>query len=515
MFRKFTFMLCLCVVSSALLLLSPRVARANSVVTDCSSDTQFSQLLPAGGVISFQCACNAPPIVLTSTKVVNVDTELYGPCLGFTLSGNNVRRLFIVNPGKKLVLSNLTLANGNAGSDYGGAVYVNGGTLQTQNAGMRNNVTNGYAGGAIVSPNGNLIIEGTIFENNSASSGAAISATGNIDISGTTFTNNTATEGGGAALSVAGNVTVDRSLFANNQSPNGYGAIYTNGVLTIRRSTISDNSANTNGGGIYNLQDLELENVTISGNSAGTGGGGIYNRGTTTLVNVTIANNTAPLGGGIFHYAGSAAKTIALKNTLLAHGATGGNCAVQSGSPTNISSQGYNLSDDTSCAAYLNQTGDWNNLDAKLSPLQNNGDYYLLTHLPLPGSPAINRGTSNGAPAYDEQNVSRPQGTAFDIGAMEVCAVKPDKPDLYRPANNTKVKGTKVELVRGYAKCGDNYSVTVKDAATNQTVFTKKNIHDYTIKTTALTKGKTYIWFAQACNTIGCTKSDTWKFTVK
>lgn len=505
----------LCAALGALLLVSPRVARANSVVTDCSSDAQFSQLLPAGGYIQFQCGFNVPPIVLTSTKIISVDTYIDGSYFGFTLSGNNVRRLFYVNPGKKLELSNITLAYGNAGSAYGGAVYVDNATLKTSNVGMHHNVTNGFAGGAIVAPNSDLTIEGTVFENNSASSGAAISATGNIGISGSIFKNNIATAGGGAALSVAGSVLVDHSLFANNQSPNGYGAIYSNGVLTIRRSTISGNSAHTNGGGIYNLQDLELENVTLSNNSAENSGGGIYNRGTTTLINVTVANNNAPSGGGIYHYAGSAANTITLKNTLLAHGASGGNCAVQGGSPTNISSQGYNLSDDTSCAAYLNQTNDWNNLDAKLGLLQNNGDYYLLTHLPLPGSPAIDRGTSNGAPAYDEQNVMRPQGAAFDIGAMEVCAVKPDKPDLYRPANNTKVKGAKVELVRGYAKCGDNYRVTVKDAATNQTVFSKKNIRDYTVKTTALTKGKTYKWFAQACNSIGCTKSDTWKFTVK
>ena len=227
------------------------------------------------------------------------------------------------------------------------------------------------------------------------------------------------------------------------------------------------------------------------------------------------ANNSAPAGGGIFHYASAGGKTIALKNTLLVRGASGTNCRVDAASPTNITSQGYDLSDDTSCVTYLNQTGDWNNLDAKLGPLQNNGDYYLLTHLPMPGSPAIDRGTSTGAPAYDQRYVERPQGTAFDIGAMEVCANKPDKPDLFRPANNIKVKGTKVELVRGYAKCGDNYRVTVKDAATNQTVFSKKNIHGLYVTTTALTKGKTYKWFAQACNTIGCTKSDTWKFTVK
>lgn len=69
MFRKFALFILLCVVTGALLLLSPHPARAFSVVTDCTSDAQFSQLLSAGGNIQFQCGFNVPPIVLTSTNL--------------------------------------------------------------------------------------------------------------------------------------------------------------------------------------------------------------------------------------------------------------------------------------------------------------------------------------------------------------------------------------------------------------------------------------------------------------
>src|SRR5205085_683233 len=37
----------------------------------------------------------------------------------------------------------------------------------------------------------------------------------------------------------------------------------------------------------------------------------------------------------------------------------------------------------------------------------------------LPGSPAINAGTSSGAPATDQRGIARPQLGLFDIGAFE------------------------------------------------------------------------------------------------
>lgn len=42
------------------------------------------------------------------------------------------------------------------------------------------------------------------------------------------------------------------------------------------------------------------------------------------------------------------------------------------------------------------------------------GNYHLQT-----GSPALNTGTSSGAPAYDLEGTSRPQGSAVDMGAYE------------------------------------------------------------------------------------------------
>ena len=161
-----------------------------------------------------------------------------------------------------------------------------------------------------------------------------------------------------------------------------------------------------------------MVNVTFSGNSASSGGG-IYNNTSAawTLTNVTLSGNSATDGGGIYHHSAfSSANTVTLKNTIVANSPSGGNC-YQAGSSSNIGSNGFNLSDDTSCG--LTSTGDRQgpNFNPQLGQLQNNGGS-TQTQLPQAGSPAIDNGTGNGTPARDQRGYIR-AGAAPDIGAAE------------------------------------------------------------------------------------------------
>ena len=63
-------------------------------------------------------------------------------------------------------------------------------------------------------------------------------------------------------------------------------------------------------------------------------------------------------------------------------------------------------------------------MPANLGSLQDNGGS-TLTCAPLTGSYAIGYGSSIGAPATDQRGVPRPQGGAFDIGAVEVVTNSP------------------------------------------------------------------------------------------
>ena len=103
----------------------------------------------------------------------------------------------------------------------------------------------------------------------------------------------------------------------------------------------------------------------------------------------------------------------------MADSPAGGNCAVDVGSQANITSAGFNLSSDGSCAGYLNQSGDQNGPPALLLPLASNGGI-TRTFLPRHDSAAIDNGTGAGCPATDQRGLPRPQGAACDIGAVEV-----------------------------------------------------------------------------------------------
>ncbi len=114
------------------------------------------------------------------------------------------------------------------------------------------------------------------------------------------------------------------------------GAFYTfGGAVTLNNSTVAGNSAyrcsgvcSGTGGAIVNGSgNLAMNNSTVSGNSAG----GIFNDGTATLQNSIVANNSDTNCGGT------------------------------------ITSHGYNLSSDGSCA--FSNSGDRNNTNAVLGTL--------------------------------------------------------------------------------------------------------------------------------------------------
>ena len=117
-----------------------------------------------------------------------------------------------------------------------------------------------------------------------------------------------------------------------------------------------------------------------------------------------------------------------LTNSIIANQLVGGDC---SGFPT---SNDYNLDSDGSCN--LDQPNDKpNNPNANLGPLQNNGGP-TETHALLVGSPPIDAAkdctdipfppshpcdpVAGTAVTQDQRGVSRPQGSACDIGAYEV-----------------------------------------------------------------------------------------------
>jgi hypothetical protein len=182
------------------------------------------------------------------------------------------------------------------------------------------------------------------------------------------------------------------------------GGLYNfNGSATLTDVILSGNQASGEGGGVYNLGTLILISDTLSGNS-----------GTPRLTNVTLSGNSAEVIGGI-----SSAAPISLTNTIVANSPSGGNCSAALGGIENLSS-------DNTCGFGAGR----DNVDILLAPL---GNYRgpTLTHLPIPGSPAIDYGTDIGCPSTDQRGLPRPAGLRCDVGAVERQVV--DVGSLYLP----------------------------------------------------------------------------------
>lgn len=346
-------------------------------------------------------------LVSPGELAINKNLSITGPAGGITISGDNTFQVFNVLGGKTLTLqNNLTVANGSATGNGGGILVDSGATLNLTNVTVRDNQTSGYGGG--IYTNGTIVLNNVTIHSNRS----------------TGYNGN----GGGIFIGTTGTATLTNVTVRDNQctgtSSNG-GGIANLGQLTLSNSAVTGNSAE-NMGGIHNggsSANAILKNVTISGNtcSAGTSTPGCgfasHNSGTATLTNVTIAYNNSPAYAGLSVWNGGSAT---LRNTIVANN-TEANCSVI-GMAT-LTSDGYNLSSDTTCNAHFTQASDLNNTAPRLAALALNSPGTTKTHALLAGSPAIDKVPSAGgcgaSVTTDQRGVARPQNLLCDIGAYE------------------------------------------------------------------------------------------------
>jgi hypothetical protein len=247
-----------------------------------------------------------------------------------------------------------------------------------------------------------------------------------------------------------GDLDLDQVTLTGGYSAGGGGWNMTGGAAVITNSTITGNFA-TNGGGLGNNAGvLTLQNSTVSYNTAfgDRTGGGIFSIGgaRTDIFFSTIYENQASGNPG-FEGRGDAIAdafnppfSTQVRNSILASPTQGAGGACYGFSPGAFVSLGYNIADDATCG--LSGTGDLNSTDPMLGPLSNNGGP-TRTHLPLTGSPALNAVPLSacvlpGIPATaDQRGISRPQGAACDIGAVDS-----DGSDLTAPVITPNVSGS-------------------------------------------------------------------------
>jgi hypothetical protein len=258
--------------------------------------------------------------------------------------------------------------------------------------------------------------------------GGGISNAGTLTINASAISGNNSNGGLGGGIANTGTLTISNSTINGNMGSYRGGGIYNVGTVTVNNSTISGNVA-LYGGGIDNDGLLTINNSTLSSNQAirhcyfprgcsGGAGGAIYNDNTMTINNGTLSGNSASSSGGGGILTCCLDRSV-IQNSIVANN-SGGNCS----GPT--ASNGYNMSSDSSCN--FSNSGDRNNTDPMLGPLQNNGGPTQTMAL-LPGSPAIDAGNPSGCKdasghllTTDQRGMPRPDKEdtgGCDMGAYE------------------------------------------------------------------------------------------------
>ncbi|WP_433686686.1 hypothetical protein ACQP0I_21825 [Micromonospora carbonacea] len=212
-------------------------------------------------------------------------------------------RIFQVNAGGNLRLSDVTLRNGLVvTAPGGGAMLVQAGgraELKGVKLTQNNAATGGVNGGAITNL-GTTVLKDTKFTlNNAGNSGGAVFNSGTLTVHDSHFEANKASGtitqppapgasiGGGAIASTAGAVTIRKSTFVGNQTAgNGGGLLVAGGSADVADSTFRLNVALGNGGGIaVTGGNVQLRDVKFVENTTLGAGGGLYTfAGSTTTI---------------------------------------------------------------------------------------------------------------------------------------------------------------------------------------------------------------------------------------
>ena len=377
--------------------------------TSCTLREAIAAADPSGDRIVF--APGLGDIEVTSDlelfeKSVTIDGEGR-----ITISGGNLTRVFYIaadNNPSTVTLKGLTLTDGNAGTEEGGAIRS--------------------VGTATVNLENSTVMSST------AERGGGIFSTWSLNIRGSTITSNQANQGGGVHAAGIGEVTIEGSTISGNSAGQGGGLfLLENTTTTVRRSTISGNRAEVFG-------DVE--------------GGGIYAEGTLTILSSTIVGNRAigfkASGAGIM-----VRHNISVANSIIAANLNDGftsNCARLV--PNEVLSMGHNLSEGEATGCQFTQPSDVNIVDgqaftAVLEESLNDNGGLTKTHALIVRGRAVDAGYCPGE-STDQRGLSRPIDEPVmpnaldgcDIGAYELQGPFVTRTDLIisQSANKTSVK---------------------------------------------------------------------------
>ncbi|MEX1103349.1 MAG: choice-of-anchor Q domain-containing protein, partial [Dehalococcoidia bacterium] len=456
------------------------IDNANDVVDGIVHDDCSPGTASGADVITFADGLGTVTITLNGTQLPQITSEMTidggGDVTidadGVTDDGMGESRHVQVAATGNLTVTGLTLQNGFVQDSGflnidGGSIH-NSGTLTVTDSTLSDNIAQDNlgqplesgGGGAIYNNGGTVTITGSTLTGNDAAQnfhggGAILSSQGTVTISDSVLSGNSSARDGGALMALGGTLAVSNSILSLNSSGSGGAIAIFQAHVTVTNSSLSGNTAGGDGGAIFTLQTANVGSVTITGstlsdNHAGDTGGAInINFAVVTIDSTTFSGNTGRVGGAIDQngatltvtfstFAGNSTLVTNVAGGAIAKGAvnvgsatvtdslvtgSGAQCAGTIGGSNNLVGNS-----DASCGAAFTAVA-----DVMIRSLADNGGTSSLpggahtqTHLPLPGSPAIDAATVGcPPPASDQRGVTRPQGAACDIGSVELSAADP------------------------------------------------------------------------------------------
>jgi hypothetical protein len=351
---------------------------------------------------------------VTGTIALAADLPAISGCL--SIQGPGVAGLTVLGP----TAANPNIQSGVIGIVSSGSATISGLTVD-------GNAANPCV---FVDDYGSVALQADFIQHGNGYVGGGISTIlGNVTVTDSTITaNNGQLSGGG--IYTGGNLTITRATISNNSTPGDGGGIdifhgLTTTTLTVTASTFSGNFASGHGGAINLADGVVAGNVltatvadsTFAGNAAFYGGAlSVYNRFSTNTIKLSVAASTitrnvdanygtGAFGGGV--YVNSGAGPVRLFDSILAGNGEGSVNNQFQITSNNSADDVAGLLDpsgaDNLIGAPVNPTGLMNGANGNqignpavpinplLGALQDNGGP-TQTALPLPGSPALDRG---------------------------------------------------------------------------------------------------------------------------
>ena len=357
----------------------------------------------------------------------------------------------------------LTGTNPELSTIGGGICFIGNANPKIANCTFLNN--SAYYGGAFFNSDSSPVLINCSFKgNNSAAAGGAVCNLSNssLQVTNCSFSENHAQSngyGGGIYNDDTSNVMITNSKFTNNGSVGGGGAILSYNVLMAANCTFTGNySINNSAGAIFNTGSATINNCIFYANTSSYFGGAVFNNNyragsfTNTITNCLFYSNSGVYGGAVAFHASATQMTNC---TIYGNNATnyGGGLSISASSlypssPTITNciiwgntapgNREIYIQDASPSITYCDIRGGYTGTgNINLNPLfvdADGTDNILGTqdddfHLQA-GSPCIDAGTSDNAPAtdiednprYDDPGMPNNGGGIYpyyDIGAYE------------------------------------------------------------------------------------------------